>query len=78
MAVEEPTMKMFEDGQDPWSRIQELEALVHHHHRQIKTLEHNVSELARLFTAQSRLVEQIAQQNTELLKDQAILKQFRS
>jgi dephospho-CoA kinase len=69
-------MKMFEDGQDPWSKIQELEALVMHHHKQLRLLENNQNELIRAYTAQAKLVEQITLQNTELLEQMAILKGF--
>lgn len=67
-------MKMFEDGQDPWSKIQELEALTMHHHRQLRQLEHNMTELIKAYNHQARLVEQITNQNTELLRDLAVLR----
>lgn len=68
--------KMFEDGQDPWSKIQELEALVYHHHRELRQLQHNMGELIKAYNAQAQLVEQITNQNTELLRDLAVLKSF--
>jgi len=69
-------MKMFEDGQDPWSKIQELEALVMHHHRQLRLMENNMNELIKAYNTQAKLVEQITLQNTELLRDMAVLRTF--
>ena len=68
--------KMFEDGQDPWSKIQELEALVHHHHRQLVALEQSFLQIARAFNAHSDLVHQITVQNTQLLQDMAVLREY--
>lgn len=69
-------MKMFEDGQDPWSKIQELEALVMHHHRELRQLTNNMNELIKAYNAQAQLVRQITEQNTQLLKDLAVLHTF--
>lgn len=69
-------MKMFEDGQDPWAKMQEMEALVHHHHRQLRLLEQNIAQLVQAYNAQAKLVEQITNQNTELLRDLAVLRSF--
>lgn len=68
--------KIWEEGQDPYTKLQEMEALVYHHHRQLRQLEHNMSELIKAYNAQAKLVEQITRQNTELLEDLAILKSF--
>lgn len=67
---------MFEDGQDPWSKIQELEALVYHHHREIRKLEQSLIQMAQAFNSQSELIQQVTRQNTELLRDMAVLRGF--
>jgi hypothetical protein len=69
-------MRMFEQGEDPWSKLQEMEALVHHHHKQLRLLENNINELIKAYNAQAKLVEQITLQNTELLQHLAVLKGF--
>ena len=68
--------KIWEEGQDPYTKLQEMEALVYHHHRQLRQLEQNMTELIKAYNAQAKLVEQITRQNTELLEDLAILKSF--
>lgn len=69
-------MRMFEEGEDPYTKLKEMEALVYHHHKTIRVLENNISELIKAYTAQAQLVKQITEQNTELLQELAVLRSF--
>jgi hypothetical protein len=67
---------MFDNGQDPWQQLQKLEAQTELHHTQIKLLENNINQLVRAYNAQAQLMEQIAEQNTHLLDQLAVLRGF--